>query len=73
MNIQYTTAHLNKLLISLGVTPFDAPPTGNLKDCYPVLMDGKHMGFLHKSIAKKVEQKLRVMKVKGLKQVKCLP
>ncbi|XP_071158237.1 DNA-directed RNA polymerase I subunit RPA2-like isoform X2 [Mytilus edulis] len=69
VNIQYPTAHLYKLLISLGVTPFDAPPPGNLKDCFPVLLDGRHMGYLHSSIAKKVEQKLRVMKVKGLKQV----
>jgi hypothetical protein len=38
-------------------------------DCYPVLLDGRHMGYVLSSVAKIVEQKLRVMKVKGLNRV----
>ncbi|KAK3108488.1 hypothetical protein FSP39_008990 [Pinctada imbricata] len=69
VNRQYNVSHLPKLLYSLGVIPLDGQTTGSLKDYYPVLLDGRLLGYLHDDVAQDVEQKLRVMKVKGLKKV----
>ena len=57
-----------KQLYSLGVSPLSSPP-GPVKDCYSVLMDGKLMGYVQDDMAVQLEQKLRVMKVKGLCKV----
>ena len=64
----YQLPPLVKQLYSQGVSPLSSPP-GTLKDCYSVLMDGKLMGYVQDDMATQVEQKLRVMKVKGLCKV----
>ena len=69
MNKQHTIAHLPKLLYSLGVVPLDGQLSESLKYYYPVLLDGKLIGYVHDDIAKNVEEKLRAMKVKGVQKV----
>ncbi|KAL3881452.1 hypothetical protein ACJMK2_027894, partial [Sinanodonta woodiana] len=65
----FPTTHLLKLLCSLGVSPLDAPPPGDVNECYTVLLDGRVLGYVSSHMVKDVAEKLRFMKVKGLNKV----
>ena len=60
---------ITKALDIVGVSPLDNPPCP-IKDCFTVMLDGSIVGYVSEDMAPKVEQKLRVMKVKGLHKVK---
>ena len=57
-----------RLLCNLGMVPYDAQPLCSYADCYPVMLDGKMLGWLSRDAAPSVAAQLRCMKVKGLEQ-----
>jgi hypothetical protein len=57
-----------KALDIVGVAPLDNPPCP-IGECYTVMLDGRIVGYVSENMAPQVEQKLRVMKVKGLHKV----
>lgn len=59
---------LYKALTHVGISPLSNPPC-SIKDCYTVILNGKIVGYISDEMATQVEQKLRVMKVKGLYEV----
>ncbi|XP_076361964.1 RNA polymerase I subunit Rpl135 isoform X3 [Tachypleus tridentatus] len=63
VTFQPPVAHLPRILVSLGMFPYDGPSPCSLKDCYPVLLDGKFVGWVPHVSAKKLVGKLRYMKV----------
>lgn len=69
VNTHYNTVPLSKLLFSLGVTPPEDPTIGEVKDNYPVLLDGKLMGYICDVFVNDVANRLRVMKVQNLNKV----
>ncbi|XP_064648156.1 DNA-directed RNA polymerase I subunit RPA2-like [Lineus longissimus] len=61
--------HASKILGGLGMTPCDCPPPGPYIECYPVMLDGKVIGWIHKTQAQDAVNQLRYMKVMGIKKV----
>ncbi|XP_060606086.1 DNA-directed RNA polymerase I subunit RPA2-like, partial [Ruditapes philippinarum] len=57
-----------KALDIVGVASLDNPPCP-IGECYTVMLDGRIVGYVSENMAPQVEQKLRVMKVKGLHKV----
>ena len=66
------TAHIPRLLCSLGMTPWDCPTTASATSCYPVLLDGRVLGYVDERLAEDVVKRLRIMKVEQLEQVSFL-
>ncbi len=67
-----STKHLPKLLIEFGMVEYDAQPTRTASECYPVLLDGRMIGWLHEDDAQQAVDKLRTMKVLGRNNVSTL-
>ncbi|CAB4029781.1 DNA-directed RNA polymerase I subunit RPA2-like, partial [Paramuricea clavata] len=68
VNILPHTAHLPRLLCSLGMTPWDCPTSASVTSCYPVLLDGRVLGYVEEQLADDLVKRLRIMKVEQLEQ-----
>ncbi|XP_064598141.1 LOW QUALITY PROTEIN: DNA-directed RNA polymerase I subunit RPA2-like [Liolophura sinensis] len=69
VNIQFRVAHLPRVLVALGICPFDGPLPAPVKECYTVLLDGKVCGYVPDEHAQDLERRLRVMKVQGQEKI----
>ncbi|XP_070550165.1 DNA-directed RNA polymerase I subunit RPA2-like [Ptychodera flava] len=69
VNVQPLTAHLNRLLCSLGMTSLESPPPTSASLCYEVVLDGCVLGRVSKETASEFVDKLRLLKVKGEQRV----
>ncbi|XP_074659731.1 DNA-directed RNA polymerase I subunit RPA2-like [Tubulanus polymorphus] len=68
-NKEQPSAHLPHLLCSLGVLPIDSQTNVSYKQCYPVMLNGKMVGWLSSDIAQRTADQLRTMKVTGYMKV----
>ncbi|XP_033111134.1 DNA-directed RNA polymerase I subunit RPA2-like [Anneissia japonica] len=68
VNQQPMTAHLSRLLCSLGMIPYDSVGA-ETSQCLLVLLDGRVLGIISEDAAKELANKLRMMKVNGLQNV----
>ena len=66
------TAHLPKLLCSLGMNLYDAPAPANIKSCYMVILDGRVIGRVDMDLAPSLVNRLRMLKVLGQEKVNIL-
>lgn len=69
VNVMPQTAHLPRLLCSLGMSLHDAPVPADMKSCYTVILDGRVIGRVDMDIAPSLVNRLRLMKVLGLEKV----
>lgn len=69
MNTVPQTAHLSRLLCSLGMTLNDAPAPVDMKSCYTVILDGRVLGRLDMDHAPALVNRLRMLKVLGQEKV----
>lgn len=69
MNTVPQTAHLSRLLCSLGMTLNDAPAPADMKSCYTVILDGRVLGRLDMDHAPALVNRLRMLKVLGQEKV----
>ncbi|XP_068747280.1 DNA-directed RNA polymerase I subunit RPA2-like [Montipora capricornis] len=69
VNTTSQTAHLPRLLCSLGMTLYDAPSPANEKSCYMVILDGRVIGRVDVDIAPSLANRLRLLKVLGQEKV----
>ncbi|XP_020616310.1 DNA-directed RNA polymerase I subunit RPA2-like isoform X2 [Orbicella faveolata] len=63
------TAHLSRLLCSLGMTLNDAPAPADMKSCYTVVLDGRVLGRVDMDLAPALVNRLRMLKVLGQEKV----
>ncbi|KAK2570429.1 DNA-directed RNA polymerase I subunit RPA2 [Acropora cervicornis] len=68
VNVMPQTAHLPRLLCSLGMSLHDAPVPADMKSCYTVILDGRVIGRVDMDIAPSLVNRLRLMKVLGLEK-----
>ncbi|XP_035705824.1 DNA-directed RNA polymerase I subunit RPA2 isoform X2 [Folsomia candida] len=59
------STHILGLLISFGMTPIGQDCPCPIKECYKVILDGKILGYIPDEVAKKVVDKMRLMKIKN--------
>lgn len=69
VNVMPQTAHLPRLLCSLGMSLHDAPVPADMKSCHTVILDGRVIGRVDMDIAPSLVNRLRLMKVLGLEKV----
>ena len=69
VNVVPQTAHLPRLLCSLGMTLNDAPAPANMKSCYAVILDGRVIGRVDMDLAPSLVNRLRMLKVLGQEKV----
>ena len=69
VNTLHQTAHLPRLLCSLGMTPWDCPTSESVTSSYAILLDGRVVGYVEEQLADDLVKRLRIMKVNGLEQV----
>ncbi|XP_074622886.1 DNA-directed RNA polymerase I subunit RPA2-like [Acropora palmata] len=69
VNVMPQTAHLPRLLCSLGMSLHDAPVPADMKSCYTVILDGRVIGRVDMDIGPSLVNRLRLMKVLGLEKV----
>jgi len=69
VNTMPQTAHLPKLLCSLGMSLYDAPAPTNIKSCYMVILDGRVIGRVDMDLAPSLVNRLRMLKVLGQEKV----
>lgn len=65
VNIQPDVSNILNTFCKYGMIPYDDPVSGG----YPVLMDGKVVGWLHKSMAYQFVMKMRSLKSLGAEKV----
>lgn len=70
MNTVPQTAHLPRLLSSLGMTLNDAPALADMKSCYMVILDGRVLGRVDMDLAPALVNRLRMLKVLGQEKVR---
>ena len=63
------TAHLSRLLCSMGMTLHDAPAPADIKSCYTVILDGRVIGRVDMDLAPSLVNRLRMLKVLGQEKV----
>ena len=63
------TAHLPRLLCSLGMSLYDAPAPAAIKSCYMVILDGRVIGRVDMDLAPSLVNRLRMLKVLGQEKV----
>ena len=69
MNTVPQTAHLCRLLCSIGMTLKDAPAPADMKSCYTVVLDGRVLGRVDMDLAPVFVNRLRILKVLGQEKV----
>ena len=63
------TAHLPRLLCSLGMMLNDTPAPADVKSCYVVVLDGRVIGKVEMDLAPSLVNRLRMLKVLGQEKV----
>ena len=63
------TAHLPRLLCSMGMTLHEAPAPADIKSCYTVIFDGRVIGRVDMDLAPSLVNRLRMLKVLGQEKV----
>ena len=72
MTAPFINVQVQRQLVALGVVPYDGILFKPHKEFYPVMVDGKLVGWLHNSLAESVASQLRYLKVKSEEGVSCL-
>eukprot|EP00094_Tigriopus_californicus_P000620 TCALIF_00602-PA protein Name:"Similar to POLR1B DNA-directed RNA polymerase I subunit RPA2 (Pongo abelii)" AED:0.03 eAED:0.03 QI:23/0.66/0.75/1/0.66/1/4/44/1177 len=54
-----------QVLVNLGMHPLGEVPEKVMKSCYHVVLNGKVLGFVARSHAQRIADKLRVLKIQG--------
>lgn len=67
-NSQPSVKHMHSVLVNLGMEPVDSPVIVN-SDYVTVLLDGRIMGYVKESLAKKIATELRVLKTTGKEKI----
>ncbi|CAH3030121.1 unnamed protein product [Porites evermanni] len=69
VNTMPQTAHLPRLLCSMGMTLHEAPAPADIKSCYTVILDGRVIGRVDMDLAPSLVNRLRMLKVLGQEKV----
>ncbi|KAK7499458.1 hypothetical protein BaRGS_00009433 [Batillaria attramentaria] len=69
VSVQLPTEPILEQLQALGMRPVGMPLPVPMSHCYPVLLDGRLVGYLPDAIAKDVVDELRLFKVSGMKKI----
>lgn len=72
MNSHFPTEPVVEELQRAGMCPVGMPLPVSLSDCYPVLLDGRLIGYMPDIIASDVVAQLRLLKISCQKRVRYL-
>ena len=69
VNNSYKIEHLPRILLELGMHAYDTTFHDGVAHLYPVMLEGRMVGWIERELARDFLESLRVMKVKGLQGV----